>query len=222
MRDRSPLTKPLSVEDCFDQFTYPEALVGPSMAYCTKCKSHHNSTKVLSIWSSPRFLIIHLKRLVPAGKIRMFVDFPLYGLDMSRFTCQAEKRIPKTSSKDSKDFKACSNPGCLYDLYAVVNHIGNSFGGHYIAFVKTYHNGKWRWHCYDDDRVYEIEEKRVKTSTAYMLFYYKRGCFNYSLDFISAQVKKALRDPVSAEIEELLRAIDEQQMQDENQWCGVM
>jgi len=35
-------------------------------------------------------------------------------------------------------------------------------------------------------------------------------------------VKKALRDPVSAEIEELLRAIDEQQMQDENQWCGVM
>ncbi|GAB5370425.1 hypothetical protein AAMO2058_001491900, partial [Amorphochlora amoebiformis] len=84
---KEALEKHLSLEECFDRFTLPEMLTGDSSAYCGRCKQHLDATKRLRIWSSPRFLIIHLKRLVPGGKVRIFIDFPLEGLDMSKYMC---------------------------------------------------------------------------------------------------------------------------------------
>eukprot|EP00466_Bigelowiella_natans_P019812 jgi/Bigna1/39959/e_gw1.37.133.1 len=151
----------VSLEECFSRFVQPESLDGSSMAYCSKCKEHRPATKELQIWTTPSFLIIHLKRLLPTGKLRTYVDFPVTGLDIS-------------SSSRERD---SSSSSMLYDLYGVVNHVGNSYGGHYYAYVarrKADGTAGKDWFCFDDDRVEQIGEDEIKTNAAYMLFYHKR------------------------------------------------
>jgi len=36
----------------------------------------------------------------------------------------------------------------LYNLYAVVNHVGDSFDGHYTASARHPYTGQW--HCFND------------------------------------------------------------------------
>eukprot|EP00800_Vazella_pourtalesii_P004852 TRINITY_DN1561_c0_g1_i13.p1 TRINITY_DN1561_c0_g1~~TRINITY_DN1561_c0_g1_i13.p1 ORF type:complete len:553 (+),score=134.80 TRINITY_DN1561_c0_g1_i13:1284-2942(+) len=60
----------------------------------------------------------------------------------------------------------------VYDLYAVGNHHGGMTGGHYTAFCKNSISKKW--YMMDDNYVQEINEKKVLTSNAYLLFYKRR------------------------------------------------
>ncbi|OWZ18753.1 Ubiquitin-specific protease [Phytophthora megakarya] len=62
--------------------------------------------------------------------------------------------------------------GFLYDLYAVVNHVGALGGGHYFAYVLSDHDGKWK--CFNDHQCKDIDEKEVVSSMAYILFYRRR------------------------------------------------
>ena len=57
-----------------------------------------------------------------------------------------------------------------YSLYAIVNHNGDTGGGHYYSFVK-----KWdgTWCIANDAMVSKISEKDLITNSAYMLFYRK-------------------------------------------------
>jgi Ubiquitin carboxyl-terminal hydrolase len=41
--------------------------------------------------------------------------------------------------------------GSLYDLYAVVHHLGALSAGHYVASVKSHTTG--RWHYFNDNQV---------------------------------------------------------------------
>ncbi len=45
-------------------------------------------------------------------------------------------------------------------------------GGHYTAYAKNFKDGKW--YKYDDSSVQRMDESRVKTSSAYVLFYRRR------------------------------------------------
>jgi ubiquitin C-terminal hydrolase len=59
---------------------------------------------------------------------------------------------------------------CVYELYAVCNHIGSDMGsGHYTAHCKNSVNKKW--YNYDDTMVKEISEDAIITPNAYILFY---------------------------------------------------
>ncbi len=53
------------------------------------------------------------------------VHYPINGLDISEFYCRTEY---------DPEFRP------IYDLYAVVNHYGGMFGGHYTAFAKSSNN----------------------------------------------------------------------------------
>ena len=63
----------------------------------------------------------------------------------------------------------------LYDLFAVVNHSGNVFGGHYTCSCIGEIAGEKKWLYYDDDRVYQLQDSHtfneIVTSKAYILFY---------------------------------------------------
>jgi len=48
------------------------------------------------------------------------IDFPLYGFDFKPYLAN-ESFINET----------------LYDLYAVINHIGNINMGHYVSYIKN-------------------------------------------------------------------------------------
>ncbi|GLE05681.1 hypothetical protein PINS_up014721 [Pythium insidiosum] len=56
-----------------------------------------------------------------------------------------------------------------YDLYGVVNHQGALGGGHYTAYAKNFLDDQWYY--YDDERVRVVEESKVVTPSAYLLFY---------------------------------------------------
>ncbi|TYZ59898.1 hypothetical protein PybrP1_009211 [[Pythium] brassicae (nom. inval.)] len=70
--------------------------------------------------------------------------------------------------------------GFLYDLYAVVNHVGALGGGHYFAYVLSQQDGKWK--CFNDHQCKDIDEKEVVSSTAYILFYRRRDTENLSIE----------------------------------------
>ena len=57
-----------------------------------------------------------------------------------------------------------------YDLFAVVNHFGSMQGGHYTAVVKA----KGNWFEYNDSSVTKVSESKVRSASAYILFYKRK------------------------------------------------
>ena len=59
----------------------------------------------------------------------------------------------------------------LYDLQAVVHHLGTAYSGHYIAFIR---GAAKQWYRFNDDKVTPVTEAAVVTRGAYVLSYAKR------------------------------------------------
>jgi ubiquitin C-terminal hydrolase len=113
----------------------------------------------MTFWNFPKILIIIFKRFsssssssgVQLSKKMEFVDFPLHGLELSKYI----------NGYNATKYK--------YDLYGVCNHIGNITDGHYTSFVKTKEN-QW-FHC-NDDIIEKVENPlHIITPIAYSLFY---------------------------------------------------
>ncbi|KAM5541746.1 hypothetical protein V8D89_004475 [Ganoderma adspersum] len=90
----------------------------------------------------PPILVIHLKRFQQTSKnsvslyggfkkLDEFVAFPEY-LDLAPFL--APRREDFAAEKTEKG-KHKTHEKCMYRLYAVVVHIGNMLGGHYVAYT---------------------------------------------------------------------------------------
>ena len=73
------------------------------------------------------------------------------------------------------------NPKCVYDLYAISNHFGTLSGGHYTAYCKNAITGKF--YEFDDTNVSQIEETKIATNAAYVLFYKLRTWMYLDLGF---------------------------------------
>lgn len=203
---------PLSLDECLEQFCVAETLNGQSAPRCPKCKRFHRATKTLRLYKFPPFLIIHLKRLLPTGKLHSMVDFPLEGLQLP---------VPTRDDGDVKaKGKVEGKVGAVYDLYAVVNHFGNAQGGHYVAYAARANiKGEKRWFRFDDECVAPVEdvEGEVKTRSAYMLFYHRRDAFT-NVDpaaYLQAELK-SLDAQLPDSITQLLARYDEAQEADEN------
>ena len=98
-------------------------------------------------------------------KIDHDVSFPLQDLDISQFTADALKAKREGRSWNAEEHGP--NAANLYDLFAIVEHIGTMDSGHYVAFVLC--RGNW-FRC-DDAFVGAVEKSEVKLSKGYMLFY---------------------------------------------------
>jgi ubiquitin carboxyl-terminal hydrolase 6/32 len=72
-----------------------------------------------------------------------------------------------------------SDQTSLYDLYAVVNHVGALGTGHYFAYIRSESDGKWK--CFNDEQVKDIEPQKVVSSSAYILFYRRRDLQDVSI-----------------------------------------
>lgn len=64
----------------------------------------------------------------------------------------------------------------LYDLFAVSNHMGDMAHGHYTAYVRDWEGGGMsdKWYVCDDEDCQPVDESRVRTQHAYVLFYRRR------------------------------------------------
>jgi len=64
----------------------------------------------------------------------------------------------------------------IFDLLGVSKHIGDSSFGHYVAYVRSCHDGLW--YLFDDEEVAEVlpEDVANEQEGAYVLFYLRRDC----------------------------------------------
>ncbi|CEI95348.1 hypothetical protein RMCBS344292_09537 [Rhizopus microsporus] len=149
----------LDIYACLREFTREEHLTDDDLWYCPRCKKQQKATKKLDLWRLPEIMIIHLKRFSQVrmwrNKLNAFVDFPISGLDMTDYVI------------DVKD-----DDRLVYDLYAIDNHYGDMGGGHYTAYAQNAIDKQW--YDFDDTSVTKIDERRIKTSAAYVLFYKRR------------------------------------------------
>jgi len=148
-----------TIYDCLEQYISPEILENENAWFNEKTQQKEKVLKQISFWNFPKILVINFKRFSSSSSeqgIRLckrmeFVDFPLYGLDLSKY------------------IKGYNASKYKYDLYGVCNHIGNVVGGHYTSFVKTKEN-EW-FHC-NDANIEKVENPlHIITPIAYSLFY---------------------------------------------------
>jgi len=147
----------INLRECIQSFTKEEVLDGDERPTCDKCKHKRKSTKKFSIQRFPPILVLHLKRFSGfsfRSKLLSNVDFPLSKLDLADFAADPQDRR-----------------SAVYSLYAVSNHSGSTYGGHYTAHCK--HPFSNQWHCFNDSRVDSLSSSKVRGPQAYILFYEK-------------------------------------------------
>ncbi len=154
------LTTQLLLSQCLESCTREETLDGDKKPTCTKCNERRKCTKNFSIQKFPKILVIHLKRFsqteLCCEKLNVTVDFPLEDLDMSPYAAQGA---------DGANY--------LYSLFAVSNHSGTTYNGHYTAHCK--HPYTRQWHEYNDSRVSPANVLSIVSGQAYGLFYEQEG-----------------------------------------------
>ncbi|KAJ4296272.1 hypothetical protein N0V90_006317 [Kalmusia sp. IMI 367209] len=153
-----------SVTSCLRKFSEEEMLCERNKFHCDKCGGLQEAEKRMKIKRLPRILALHLKRfkytedLQRLQKLFHRVVYPYY-LRLFNTTDDAE------------------DPDRLYELYAVVVHIGGGpYHGHYVSIIKTQDRG---WLLFDDEMVEPVDKAYVRRffggedqlACAYVLFY---------------------------------------------------
>ena len=153
-----------SVTSCLRKFSAEEMLCERNKFHCDHCGGLQEAEKRMKIRKLPKILTLHLKRfkytedMMRLQKLLHRVVYPYY-LRMFITTDDAE------------------DPDRLYELYAVVVHIGaNAYHGHYVSVIKTKDRG---WLLFDDEMVEPVDKHYVRNffgdkpgqACAYLLFY---------------------------------------------------
>lgn len=153
-----------SVTSCLRKFSEEEMLCERNKFHCDKCGGLQEAEKRMKVKRLPRILALHLKRfkytedLQRLQKLFHRVVYPYY-LRLFNTTDDAE------------------DPDRLYELYAVVVHIGGGpYHGHYVSIIKTQDRG---WLLFDDEMVEPVDKAFVRNffggegnlACAYVLFY---------------------------------------------------
>ncbi|KAF8180367.1 hypothetical protein BJ912DRAFT_855172 [Pholiota molesta] len=98
------------------------------------------------IATPPPVLVIHLKRFQQTSKTPFmsfshgfkklddYISFPEY-LDLLPFLAPRKEDYGLGKKGKEKERKSKKEDRCMYRLYAVVVHIGNMLGGHYVAYT---------------------------------------------------------------------------------------
>lgn len=148
-----------SLYDCLDQFTHKEEL--DVMYKCRSCRKETRAHRSLRIKKIPPVLSIQLKRFKhdlakdSASKIDVKVDAPLF-LNLTRYASDHDEAADIVDSNK------------VYELFAVVTHVGLVNTGHYVALIK---NSTGQWFKFDDSVISHISLEEVKNTNAYLLFY---------------------------------------------------
>jgi ubiquitin carboxyl-terminal hydrolase 9/13 len=161
------LEKNSSVTSCLRNFSASEMLCERNKFHCDACGGLQEAEKKMKIKRLPRVLALHLKRFKYMESTNRFEKLHyrvLYPYHLRLFN----------TTDDAED------PDRLYELYAVVVHIGGGpYHGHYVAIVKTEDKG---WLLFDDELVEPVDKSYVRNffgertgtggvASAYVLFY---------------------------------------------------
>lgn len=177
--DDSPPMYAIPLAKCMDALMREEAISLEDHWVCERCGVPREGSRLSAIWRLPDLVMVQMKRFQylenqHKQKVRSLVDFPLKGLDFSKWMGHQDEG------------------SSVYDLYAVANHVGGLTRGHYTAYCRydadfpessalfsaTEDSGNVQcpdlWFRFDDEKVSEIAAGDVVTDAAYVLFYKRR------------------------------------------------
>ncbi|BDD61208.1 hypothetical protein MAP00_006276 [Monascus purpureus] len=153
-----------SVTSCLRKFSAEEVLCERNKFHCDNCGGLQEAEKRMKIKRAPRILALHLKRFKYTEDLQRLQKL------FHRVVYPYHLRLFNTTD-DTED------PDRLYELYAVVVHIGGGpYHGHYVAIIKTQDRG---WLLFDDEMVEPVDKNYVLNffgdrpglACAYVLFY---------------------------------------------------
>ncbi|OLN82848.1 putative ubiquitin carboxyl-terminal hydrolase creB [Colletotrichum chlorophyti] len=153
-----------SVTSCLRKFSAEEMLCERNKFHCDHCGGLQEAEKRMKIKRLPKVLALHLKRF------KYTEDYSRLQKLFHRVVYPYHLRMFNTTD-DAED------PDRLYELYAVVVHIGgNAYHGHYVSVIKTQDRG---WVLFDDEMVEPVDKHFVRNffgdkpgmACAYVLFY---------------------------------------------------
>ncbi|KAI0383758.1 cysteine proteinase [Hypomontagnella monticulosa] len=153
-----------SVTACLQKFSAEEMLCERNKFHCDHCGGLQEAEKRMKIKRLPKVLALHLKRF------KYTEDYSRLQKLFHRVVYPYQLRMFNTT-EDAED------PDRLYELYAVVIHIGgNAYHGHYVSVIKTEDRG---WLLFDDEMVEPVDKHYVRNffgdkpgmACAYVLFY---------------------------------------------------
>lgn len=150
----------IALDKCWERFTAEEMLDG---ALCSRCQGrgpsnpstgeHSSATdqtlpalaaprppvylrQQLAIWRLPPVLVLQLKRFqfdrTARRKLTPTISFPFAGLDLTKYLFPRNKNSTHTTPSCAGEDGTMP----IYDLYAVIHHIGALTGGHYVTTVR--------------------------------------------------------------------------------------
>ncbi|KAL2174728.1 uncharacterized protein P884DRAFT_66975 [Thermothelomyces heterothallicus CBS 202.75] len=153
-----------SVTACLLNFSAEEMLCERNKFHCDHCGGLQEAEKRMKVKKLPKILALHLKRF------KYTEDYSRLQKLFHRVVYPYHLRMFMTTD-DAED------PDRMYELYAVVVHIGgNAYHGHYVAVIKTKDRG---WLLFDDEMVEPVDKHFVRNffgdkpgmACAYVLFY---------------------------------------------------
>jgi ubiquitin carboxyl-terminal hydrolase 9/13 len=153
-----------SVTSCLQKFSAEEMLCERNKFHCDHCGGLQEAEKRMKIKRLPRVLALHLKRF------KYTEDYSRLQKLFHRIVYPYHLRMFNTTD-DAED------PDRIYELYAVIIHIGgNAYHGHYVSVIKTEDRG---WLLFDDEMVEPVDKHYVRNffgdkpgmACAYVLFY---------------------------------------------------
>lgn len=153
-----------SVTSCLLKFSAEEMLCERNKFHCDNCGGLQEAEKRMKIKRLPKILALHLKRFK-------------YTEDMTRLQKLFHRVVYPYHLRMFNTTDDIEDPDRLYELYAVVVHIGgNAYHGHYVSVIKTRDRG---WLLFDDEMVEPVDKHYVRNffgdrpgmACAYVLFY---------------------------------------------------
>ncbi len=153
-----------SVTACLRRFSEEEMLCERNKFHCDNCGGLQEAEKRMKIKRLPKILALHLKRFK-------------YTEDLQRLQKLFHKVVYPYHLRLFNTTNDAEDPDRIYELYAVVVHIGGGpYHGHYVAIIKTQDRG---WLLFDDEMVEPVDKSYVRNffgdkpglACAYVLFY---------------------------------------------------
>ncbi|OAA64981.1 ubiquitin hydrolase CreB [Cordyceps fumosorosea ARSEF 2679] len=153
-----------SVTSCLRKFSAEEMLCERDKFQCDHCGGLQEAEKRMRVKKLPKVLTLHLNRFK-------------YTEDYSRVQKLFHRVVYPYHLRMFHTADEAEDPDRLYELYAVIVHIGgNGYHGHYVSIIKTRDRG---WLLFDDEMVEPVDKHFVRNffgdrpgmATAYLLFY---------------------------------------------------
>jgi len=125
--------------------------------------------KQLRVARAPRVLFVHLKRVLPTAAGFRKDRTPVVFRPVLSLAPVVERYGGAGSGKGRR--------GPLYSLVAMVEHLGDAYGGHYICHARQAAQGSGpgdldeRWRMYSDAESRDVTLREVLCREAYILVY---------------------------------------------------